>query len=195
MKQYTAIILLFLFFLVPAHRAAAQLMHGLGLGLVTGFGKLPKDADPTESQPFLGARYISYYPRFQVTSGDYNSITIGMPLIVGLGGSIRTNTSYYVDLPLMIDANAGAGSTPNDDSPWGYGIGLGFGYALTGSTYTYLDNSFNTVNKKIRSYGPMANIHLRRNIGNSVISVRSAYKMGLNDMKYNLFDIAVYLLF
>ena len=135
---------------------------------------------------------FTWFPRYILVSGDYNSLTVGMPLGAGIGiaSSYYGASLYYgFDFPLVLDYNFGMKSTPgNFDKPGGY-FGAGFGYTLTNWTDGGSSDHQN-------SYGPIFRGGIRFGAGERKhpdwgITIGLSYKLGLESAKNKTYGITV----
>lgn len=139
---------------------------------------------------------LSYFPRYNFVEYDNASVSVGMPLGLGIGIAQNMYSDYGIafayDIPAVLDYNIGYKSTPDNDSRVGGYLGAGFGYyGITISKSTYSDYSG-------RSYGPMARAGFRfstpkdRENGHG-ITIGLFYKKGLEKEKFNTYGCHVYL--
>jgi len=113
-------------------------MHGVGTGV---FVEKSKGYDPVATAIF------TYSPRINLTESDFMSLSVGIPLTVGLSVNYQSGNYYseetggfnfMANLPLMLNVNLGAGSSKECEDRLGFFLGAGFGYHF--GTQTYIDN-------------------------------------------------------
>ena len=171
---------------------AQTFMHGVGTGTIV---NSMKGAD-------LGAfGTLMYNPRFSISESESSSITIGLPLTIGLSGSYQYDPyygdegsiAYMINAPLMVNYNMGAGSSKETEDRFGWFIGAGFG-VNHGSYYIedIYDNEGGYIEggeKSLTTFGPAANGGVRFGVGNGThnIEVLLSYMKGLNENKPNTF--------
>ncbi len=186
--------------LLSIHASFAQsFMHGAGItaiGSTTGEG--------ISSDVGLGWGF-TYAPRFNFYETKTLSVSVGIPLSVGISAITSTTYSQYgitedgsigfvFNAPLIISLNMGRGSSKGNREKFGYFFGAGFSfyhgdfltdnYNTNTSTYT---NSYST-----NTYGPAGNAGVRFGVGRKHrnIEVRLSYMKGINENKPNIFAIA-----
>ncbi|MFT3945958.1 MAG: hypothetical protein QM763_03200 [Agriterribacter sp.] len=154
-----------------------------------------KSTDGNNNAVSLFQTSASYFPRYNFVEYDNTSVSVGMPLGVGIGiaNSIYNDygLAFAYDIPLVLDYNFGYKSTMENDSRVGGYLGAGFGYyGITVSKSSYSDFS-------ARSYGPMVRAGFRfttprdRENGHGV-TVGLFYKKGLEKEKFNTYGCNVY---
>ena len=168
-------------------------MHGVG---ITVLGSTASGSNISYGEGF------TYSPRFNFLETEQLSVSVGIPLSVGLSTSFgttydiygyandQTSIGFVINVPVIVSLNMGRGSTKDNRKKFGYFVGAGFGYhhgdfitdSYTSSTGTYSSNN----------YGPAANAGVRFGVGrkHKNIEVRLSYMKGLNDTKPNVFGIA-----
>lgn len=175
-------------------------MHGVGItviGSTTGQGG---NSDIGFGEGF------TYFPRFNFVETEALSVSVGVPLMVGISATTGTSTDQYgyvydnssvgfvLNAPLIINLNMGRGSTKENTKKFGYFVGAGFGFhhgdfisdMYDPNTGDYIDSySSNT-------YGPAANGGVRIGVGrkHKNIEIRLSYMKGINENKPNVFGIA-----
>lgn len=151
------------------------------------------------------------YPKYNVYCTEKYSISVGIPLTLAFSGSSNSrtgsdegSTSFMYDLPLMVDYNGGVMNPANrfGENRFGYFVGLGIGIQNTTANYTYQSHGYTgeyDSEPKAKSVGP--NIHVGGviRIGSEdrprFVGLRLAYKIGLNQDKFNYFTPSVFLNF
>jgi hypothetical protein len=170
-------------------------MHGAGITVLIGSAK---GGDVSVAEGF------TYSPRFNFLENETLSISVGIPLSIGLSAPYSTSfgSDYYnagsigfvVNAPLMINLNMGRGSTKENTDRYGYFVGGGFGYHLgdfiTGQDDGY-GGQYNTI-KTTNTFGPCANAGFRIGVGSRHrnIEVRLSYMKGINEDKPDIFGLA-----
>lgn len=192
MKKCTLLLTAILFF---GGGYAQSFMHGVGTGTLVN----------TMSQSETGVfGTLMYNPRFTISENETNSLTIGIPLTIGLTGSYsyssyygsESTLRYMINAPLMLDINWGAGSSPEAEDRFGFFFGGGFGFnrgsyvvdeITTIDGYPYTES----VEKNLSTYGPAANAGVRFGVGRRThnIEILLSYMKGLNENKPNTFGI------
>jgi hypothetical protein len=152
-------------------------MHGAGL---TVFVVSPKSGDVSIGEGF------TYSPRFNFLETEKLSLSVGIPLSVGVSFSTSVYSNSYDDdisigvvlnAPLIVNLNMGRGSTKDNREKFGYFIGAGFGYHH-GDFIDIYDDSYS-----INAIGPATNAGLRFGVGRKYknIEVRFSYMKGINE--------------
>lgn len=174
---------------------AQSFMHGAGTGL---FVTTMQNGDPSAYGTLV------YSPRFSLTETESSSLTIGIPLTVGLSGSYSYSSNYgtYSDLqymvnaPLILNLNIGAGSSPLTEDRFGFFVGGGFGlnhgnYLVDQKIYEGGFEYWDRVSKTLTTFGPAANAGVRFGVGRQSrnIEVLLSYMKGLNETKPNSFGL------
>jgi hypothetical protein len=179
MKKFSFFVLLCI---VTAPVFSQSFMHGVGTGI---FVEKSKGYDP------IATAILTYSPRVNITESDFMSLSVGVPLTVGLSGNYQSS-SYYgeesgsfnfmANIPLMVNVNLGAGSSKECEDRFGFFLGAGFGYHF--GTQTYIDDYYEeNVSKSGSTYGPAGNIGFRFAVGSHQknIEARLSYMKGLKD--------------
>ncbi|GAO41073.1 outer membrane beta-barrel protein [Flavihumibacter petaseus] len=175
---------------------AQSFLHGVGTGAIVTSSK-----NVENSVMFT----LMYSPRYTITESDASSISVGIPLAIGFGGSAEYNSqsgttsslTYAVNAPLMINYNVGAGSSKESADRFGFFLGAGFGAHL-GSSYVlksvdggddyYYDEY---VKENQTTFGPAANAGVRFAVGAGThnIEIMGSFMKGINEGKANIFGI------
>lgn len=170
-------------------------MHGAGVAV---FVDKPKNADAGA----MGG--LTYSPRFNFLEQDEMSVSVGVPLSVGLSGSYSANygsyegesnsLSFMLDVPLIVNLNLGCGSTQESERGFGFFVGAGFGYHYGVRNESLKDSYGYEYNGKTKSSttGPVGNAGVRFGVGREHqhnIEVRLAYMKGLSEEKSNIFSV------
>ena len=167
-------------------------MHSIGATISILDGK---STDGNNNSVSLMQTNVSYFPRYNFIEYDNASVSVGLPLGIGVGIANNMYSDYGIafayDIPAVLDYNFGYKSTPDNDSRVGGYLGAGFGYyGVTISRSTYSDYS-------ARTYGPMARVGFRfttpkdRENGHG-ITIGLFYKKGLEKEKFNTYGCNVY---
>lgn len=173
---------------------AQHFTHGLGVGIFV---------EDTKMIDAKGSLTLTYSPRFSFAETDKTSLSVGIPLNVGISGyynAVYTDYGYYEDnslgyminVPLMLNFNIGAGSARGCKERMGFFIGAGYAYHVgsvfgvvkdeTGYEYSDFETQSST--------GPAANIGLRIGVGYKKkrnIEIRTSYMKGLTSYKPHVF--------
>ena len=150
---------------------------------------------------FSAGEGFTYSPRFNFIETENMSVSVGIPLSLGISFSTNTYSSTYygnedptsvglvLNMPLIVNLNMGRGSTKDNRQKFGYFVGAGFGYHH--GDFIEEDYSGDTYGKSTNTFGPAANAGLRFGVGrqHKNIEVRFSYMKGLNDEKLNIFGI------
>ena len=177
--------------------AQAQFRISTGASVLYGTGKIPKNADEGTEKPTILGYGLFFYPRYNISETDAGAISIGLPLTLGISGSVNTRSggsiSLTADLPMTIDYNVGAGATEESEAGIGGFIGAGFGYTYTNQAYDYYVNGsvYGSDQIKGKSYGPLAHAGIKANINKKIYFLRAFYKIGLEKENYKLFGAAI----
>jgi hypothetical protein len=171
-------------------------MHGAGIGIFVA-------NNPVMDAAISGT--FSYSPRYNFIETDALSVSVGVPLNIGISGSYSFNySSYYgseenntlgfmVNAPLMVNLNVGAGSSRETESRFGFFVGGGFGlhYGDVGRLVTdqYGDPLYKSQYSAV--YGPAGNAGIRIAVGRNQknIEIRLSYMKGVDDTKTNIFGV------
>jgi hypothetical protein len=177
--------------------AKAQFRISTGISVLYGRGQVPKNADPGTSKPTIIGYGLFLYPRYNIVESDAGAVSLGLPLTLGISGSVNSRSggsiSLTADVPLMLDYNVGAGATEDSEAGFGGFVGAGFGYTYTNQVYDYYVNGsiYGSDNIKGKSYGPLVHGGIKANIGEKIYFLRAFYKMGVEKEKYRLYGAAV----
>lgn len=170
-------------------------MHSFGANFSYLTGKVK---DQYSSSNFsLVQTNLCYFPRYNVVEGENSSLSVGIPLGLGLGIAKSVNgddagIGFAYDLPIVLDYNVGCKSSYDNESTFGGYFGVGFGYShVSISNSSYMDFKGTT-------YGPMARAGIRigslsENWGDQAITIGFSFKKGLEKEKLNTFGLSVLL--
>lgn len=193
------IILSVAFLMTISASFSQSFMHGVGitvLGSTTGQG--------SNSDIGFGEGF-TYTPRFNFFETDKLSVSVSIPLVVGISATTSTTYDQYgyyesssvgvmINAPLIVSLNLGRGSSKENRNKMGYFVGAGFGYHhgdFIGDYYDPVTDDYYG-NYSTNSYGPAANAGIRIGVGrkHKNIEVRLSYMKGINENKPNVFGIA-----
>ncbi|WP_212003639.1 hypothetical protein [Chitinophaga sp. HK235] len=145
---------------------------------------------------------LTYSPRFNFMEQDNMSLSLGVPLSIGLGGSYNSsygsysgesnNLSFIFNAPLVFNANFGRGSSRDADGRFGFFVGAGYGFHYSSRNQNYYNNVSGdySASAKSSTNGPMGNAGFRIGVGRvHNIEVKLSYMKGLSDDKPNVFSI------
>ena len=142
---------------------------------------------------------ITYSPRVNVMSNDNFSVSIGLPISVGMSLHVSTSStdvndnnsvSVMADVPLLVNLNFGAGSTRDCEDKFGFFVGAGFGYhhadGAEDDTDAYGDEYENDYSLNV--YGPAADAGIRLGMGHRGhnLEIRAQYLKGIDASKVNI---------
>ena len=138
----------------------------------------------TSDGPYKSVLYQlcgTYFPRYNLSESDNSSISLGMPLSVGIGQVNNADgVAFSVDVPLMGDYNFGCDAIPESESGLGGYLGAGFGYTCT-SASSYFGSS------NLSSYGLMIHAGVRLIVSQKFsqsMSFGLFYKFGIEQEKF-----------
>ena len=171
---------------------AQRMRISTGAGIIHGKGQVPAGADEITEQPVMTGYGLFLYPRFNITESESGALSIGMPVMIGMGGKVNFSSgasiNFIADVPLTIDYNFGSGSTKENMYGFGFFLGGGFGYTYTNKTYEYNSMGSPAPEKMSGiSYGPLAHAGIKVNISEKIYFIRAFYKMGMETEKYRLY--------
>lgn len=175
---------------------AQHFTHGVGVGIFV------EDAKMTDAKGSFG---FTYSPRLSFAEAEKTSLSIGIPLNVGLSGSynaVYSNYGYYeentlgymINVPLMFNFNFGAGSARGCKDRMGFFIGAGYAYHV-GSVFEQFVDEYGyeyTDSETKSSTGPAANIGMRIGVGYKKkrnIEIRTSYMKGVSSYKPHVFGV------
>lgn len=137
---------------------------------------------------------FSYFPRFIVAQSDNSSVSVGVPLGLGVGLSSDLNGNdagvfFSYDLPLVVDYNIGCKSTPDNESTFGTYFGAGFGYHKT------IIKASENSDFKGATYGPLVRAGVRFGPPQEIfrgqaITVGLYFKKGIEKSKTTTFGFS-----
>jgi outer membrane protein W len=170
-----------------------KFMHGAGVIILV---------DKSEYSDANAVGGLTYSPRFNFFQKDNISLSVGIPLSVGLGGSYNShygsyssesnNIRFMFNLPAVVNFNFGRGASRNAHSRMGFFAGAGYGYhyssendSYSGYFGEYSDNDHSSTT------GPVANAGLRIGVGRvHNIEIKLSYMKGTTDSKPDIYSIA-----
>jgi hypothetical protein len=175
-------------------------MHGVGITVIGSTTGRSGSNDIGFGEGF------TYFPRFNFLETNALSVSVGIPLVVGLSANTSTSYDQYgygydnssigfvLNAPMIVNLNMGRGSTKENRQKFGYFVGAGFGYhhgdfltdSYDATTGTYV-NSYSS-----NTYGPAGNAGVRFGVGrkHKNIEIRLSYMKGLKENKPNIFGLA-----
>lgn len=178
-----------LFALTPAF--CQSFMHGVGLSIFLGTAR---GGDVTVGQGF------TYSPRFNFVETDKLSVSVGIPLTLGITGSYSASygsggysesnsLGLVVNAPVLINLNMGRGSTKENRQKFGYFVGAGFGFHHGDFLVTTLNSD--VITESMNTFGPATNAGMRFGVGrkHKNIEVRFSFMKGISENRPNLFGI------
>ncbi len=172
---------------------AQKFMHAFGATISNISAKLSPNLNPVSSSNYynfsLLQSTLTYYPRYNFVENKNSSISLGMPLSVGIGlfsttGNSDAGVVFSYDLPLALDYNIGFKSTRVNPKKFGYFFGTGFGYSKTNLSSSRYSNYSGA------TYGVLYRAGVRfgssradwKGLG---IMIGMFYKKGLEDEKFS----------
>jgi hypothetical protein len=187
--------ILILSFLLPASMAFSQsFMHGVGLDI---FVTTAKNGNVAAAEGF------TYNPRFNFIENEDYSLSVGVPLTIGLSGSYSSSyNSYYgsttdntlafmAHIPVILNFNFGAGSSKDNEQRFGFFVGGGLGYYYGKYNQDLVDPSGNdyTQQATINGVGPAGNIGIRIAVGRGTHNVEAklTFMKAMDDSKANIY--------
>jgi hypothetical protein len=175
-------------------------MHGAGITVIGSTTAQGSNSDIGYGEGF------TYFPRINFLETESLSVSVGIPLCVGLSATTSSTYSTYgygydnssiglvLNAPLIINLNIGRGSTKENRKKMGYFFGAGFGYHHGDFIANRYDQATNTYINSYSSntYGPAGNAGLRIGVGkkHKNIEVRLSYMKGINELKPNVMGVA-----
>ncbi len=120
--------------------------------------------------------YGTFSPRYNFSESDNSSLSVGIPLSLGVGGIEDGGVFFVGDFPVTADFNIGSKSTAENESGFGGYIGAGFGY-------TYLNYNDGYGSEKAKQVGPLVHAGVRFNISknsSSALEIGFFYKRGID---------------
>lgn len=170
---------------------AQSFMHGAGVVVFV---------DKAEGSDAGVIGGLTYSPRFNFVERDEMSVSVGIPLSVGLSGSYSTHYGDYeresntlnfmFNAPLIVNLNLGCGATKHSHRRFGFFAGGGFAYHYGSRSEGIVFYDDYKSKKQSSTTGPTGNAGVRFGVGRGHhnIEVKLAYMKGLNDDKPNIFS-------
>jgi len=169
-------------------------MHGAGLTVLVGSAK-GGDVSVGEG--------LTYFPRFNFLENETLSLSVGIPVTLGVTASYNTtydgygdysasSVGFVVNAPLMINLNTGRGSTKENESRYGFSLGAGFGYHhgdfITAESDGYNDYKTST---STSTFGPAGSAAFRIGVGrmHRNIEIRGSFMKGISKDKASIYGI------
>jgi hypothetical protein len=173
---------------------AQHFTHGAGVGIFV---------EDAEMSNVKGTYALTYSPRFSFAETKNTSLSIGIPLNVGLSASYNVytgdgyyddvNFGYMINVPLMFNFNIGAGSARDCQDRMGFFFGAGYAYHVGTVYQTWIGSYYGEhIGHTESSTGPAANIGLRIGVGHRKkhnIEIRTSYMRGTTSYKPHVFGI------
>lgn len=187
------IILLTLSFAACFSAYSQKFMHGAGVIVLV---------DKTEYSDARAVGGLTYSPRINFFQKDNLSLSVGVPLSVGLGGNYSshigsyrnetTNIRFMFNLPAIVNVNFGRGSSKNAHNRIGFFAGAGYGYHFSTEADNYSGDygEYNSAESSSTT-GPVANAGLRIGVGRvHNIEIKLSYMKGVTDNKPDIYSLA-----
>jgi hypothetical protein len=181
----------FLFIFSASDTFAQRLTHSIGTTLFVTTSKVTENGAIIRigKSSFLSEQVsATYFPRYNLAEFKNASLSVGMPVGVGVGAATTSNDElrFYLsyDFPVLVDYNMGAGCTQKNNQGFGGFFGGGFGYSHIGYSLTESGS-------KINSYGPILHAGFRFYAGEDVITVGFTFKTGLESSKTKTYGLQV----
>ncbi|HEV3222288.1 MAG TPA: hypothetical protein VGZ90_05385 [Puia sp.] len=158
-------------------------MHGVGVNTFI------QSASGYSTQVVGG---LTYSPRINFMETDNTSLSVGIPMSIGVSASASTygsnSAALMFDAPLVLNFNYGAGSSKETESRFGFFGGAGFGYHTSEDSYS---DGYNNYTDKMSGFGPVGNAGIRIGVGSGShnIEIRLSYMKTLDTSKSSIFGI------
>ncbi len=192
------IILVLILAIITNVSFSQSFMHGAG---ITIFGSTTGEGSSSDIGFGEG---FTYTPRFNFFETDKLSVSVSIPLSVGITASTTKYDQYgdqtsaigfLLNVPVIVGLNMGRGSSKVNRQKFGYFFGAGFGYhhgdVITSEVIDYNNGTFSN-SYTSNTFGPAANAGVRMGVGKKYknIEVRLSYMKGMNEKKPNIFAVA-----
>ena len=181
---------------------AQHFSHGVGLGYSAEFADNIKTRTST---------IITYSPRINVSETENTSVSVGMPLSIGISNTFKAgyslnsdsaydygySTGFILNVPVMVNFNIGAGSVPGNQKRTGFFAGAGYAYNLS-TVNTFTPNEYGPQYEFSRketkgNSGPAANLGVRIGVGSlrrrHNIEIKTSYMRAISSRKLNVIGL------
>lgn len=151
------------------------------------------------------AEGVTYSPRINFLEQPDFSLSVGIPLSIGISGSYSSNYNsqygsstdntlgFMANIPLIVNFNFGNGSSPDNDSRFGFYIGGGAGYHYGKYNVDSVDSYYGdyTYQATIKGFGPAGNVGVRFGVGRGThnVEARLTYMKSMDNSKANIFGM------
>lgn len=148
---------------------------------------------------------VTYSPRFNFLENEDFSLSVGVPLTIGISGSYSSNYNSYsgtttdntlgllLNAPVIVNFNFGAGSSKDNESRFGFYIGGGAGYHYGKYNVDSTDSYGNgyTYQASINGIGVAGNAGIRFAVGRGThnVDAKVMYMKAMDNSKANIFGI------
>lgn len=190
-------------FLLTGNVFCQSFMHGVGITIIGSTTGQGNNSDVGFGEGF------TYFPRVNFIETENLSLSVGIPLSVGISATTSSSYDYYggyygggtssvgfiLNAPIILNLNMGRGSTKENRKKFGYFVGAGFGYHhgdfLTDGIYDPITDTYKDTYSS-NTFGPAANGGVRLGVGrqHKNIEIRLSYMKGLSESKLNVFGLA-----
>lgn len=185
------ILFLCLFLALGVSNSMAQLYHSFGANIsILSWN----ESQSSSNRSTLMQTSFTYFPRLNILERDNSSVSVGVPLSLGIGIASDVygdaGVVFAFDIPVVLDYNFGLRSNMDNENNFGGYLGAGFGYnrvSISKSSYSDFNGS---------SFGPLFRGGVRigssnENWGDHGITVGIYYKIGLEKSKMTGFGFNV----
>lgn len=186
-------------FLIVKTSFCQSFMHGVGITAIgTNQGRTSKNSVE------MGGGF-AYSPRMNFYQNENLSVSVGIPLSLGISASTSSTTDQYGDytsavgiwfnLPVIVNLNMERGSTKSNRKKFGYFVGAGFAYHhgdfVTDGIYDPVTDTY-TETYSSNAFGPAGNAGVRLGVGkkHKNIEIKLSFMKALNETKPNIFGLA-----
>ncbi|MDB5209750.1 MAG: hypothetical protein JWQ30_577 [Sediminibacterium sp.] len=185
--------LLVIFYLSVSHLSAQKFMHGLG-----STASLIKLQDVYEYDPSFYTSHgpvsfihlgVTYFPRYLFPAGGSASFDIGIPLSLGIGVNLNSDSkklnsglAMSYELPLVVDYNMGSIRSPENDKETGLYFGLGYSFSYINPSTRFVFNG--------ATQGPLVRAGIRFDVSPTLEKQKPAslgffFKTGSSSIKFS----------
>ena len=168
-------------------------MQGAGLTTSVLYGKNQPGA--SSSNFWLPYSTVTYYPRYNVIEKANSSISIGLPVGVGVGYVYevyggKSGISFAYEFAAALDYNIGCKSTRANPKHVGGYLGTGFNYFhIGGSRNSYLEFRGATYGPIVR--GGFRFLRSKGRMAGNALNIGLFYKKGIEVRKVTTFGLNV----